>query len=162
MNRKEKGFTIVELLIVVVIIGILAAIVIVAYNGVTARANDSHRVSDVDTVKKFLEIFYVQNGYYPGSSNIINANAATALSTGPLKGLSPDALKGPGASASTVSSWGQWAGNVTTAGMNYAYKSFFSDGTDCLDVADRCTRYEIYYKLEAGDANYKLIYSANR
>lgn len=38
---KTRGFTIVELLIVIVVIGILAAIVIVAYQGVTNRANDS-------------------------------------------------------------------------------------------------------------------------
>ena len=40
-KTKNTGFTIVELLIVIVIIGILAAITIVAYNGIQNRANDT-------------------------------------------------------------------------------------------------------------------------
>lgn len=42
-NKQNSGFTIVELLIVIVVIGILAAITIVAYNGVQQRARDMTR-----------------------------------------------------------------------------------------------------------------------
>ncbi|PIZ60082.1 hypothetical protein COY18_01845, partial [Candidatus Saccharibacteria bacterium CG_4_10_14_0_2_um_filter_41_11] len=38
-RKKERGFTIVELLVVIVVIGILAAITIVSYTGITAKAN---------------------------------------------------------------------------------------------------------------------------
>ncbi len=50
-SLKSQGFTIVELLIVIVIIGILAALVIVAYNGIQARASDTKRVTDMQNVK---------------------------------------------------------------------------------------------------------------
>lgn len=62
---KQKGFTIVELLIVIVVIGILAAITIVAYNGIQSRARDAQRKSDVATITKALELYYLDNGSYP-------------------------------------------------------------------------------------------------
>ncbi len=63
--RKNTGFTIVELLIVVVIIGILAAIVIVAYNGVTSKAHDTTVQSDLSSLVKKLEAEKVTLGRYP-------------------------------------------------------------------------------------------------
>jgi type II secretion system protein G len=62
---KQRGFTIVELLIVIVVIAILAAITIVAYNGIQGRALDSDRVSDLATIRKALESYKVVNGSYP-------------------------------------------------------------------------------------------------
>ncbi len=64
----RAGFTIVELLIVVVVIGVLAAIVIVAYNGITASANDAAVESDLANMAKKIELFKVQNGAYPTNS----------------------------------------------------------------------------------------------
>jgi general secretion pathway protein G len=48
--KNEKGFTIVELLIVIVVIGILAAIVIVAYNGVQNKANTTKAQTNASAV----------------------------------------------------------------------------------------------------------------
>lgn len=77
---KQKGFTIVELLIVVVIIGILAAIVVVAYNGITSQANDSAVESDLATIAKKLEIYKVENGSYP-AHNTTELEAADMKAT---------------------------------------------------------------------------------
>ena len=68
-NRSErceaglaaKGFTIVELLIVVVVIAILAAIVIVSYNGITSQAKESVRKADISTWKKKSEIYKIEH-----------------------------------------------------------------------------------------------------
>ena len=64
-NRQQTGFTIVELLIVIVVIAILAAISIVAYNGIQTRGRDAQRLSDVATVQKAMELFNTDQGRYP-------------------------------------------------------------------------------------------------
>ncbi len=64
-QTKQKGFTIVELLIVIVIIGILAAISIVAYNGVTQKARDDRRASNARNVVNALSSYQAENGTWP-------------------------------------------------------------------------------------------------
>lgn len=62
---RRSGFTIVELLIVIVVIGILAAITIVAYNGVQQRGRDVKRTNDVGYLKKLVEMYKIDIGTYP-------------------------------------------------------------------------------------------------
>ena len=68
MKKPQPGFTIVELLIVIVVIAILAAISIVAYTGIQQRARDSKRQSDMKSVEKVLELYHVDKGGYPNCS----------------------------------------------------------------------------------------------
>lgn len=77
MNKSTSGFTIVELLIVIVVIGILAAITIVAYNGVQNRAFDTSIQSDLKNIAQKLEIGRVDSptDSYP----ITNASLATIV-----------------------------------------------------------------------------------
>lgn len=64
---NRRGFTIVELLIVIVVIGILAAIVIVAYNGVQSRAKYSREQSDMNAINKLVQMYYATNSQYPST-----------------------------------------------------------------------------------------------
>jgi len=68
-KQNLRGFTIVELLIVIVVIAILAAISIVAYNGIQQRGRDSNRQSGLANIQKALELYYVDNGQYPPSTS---------------------------------------------------------------------------------------------
>ncbi|MBC7943306.1 prepilin-type N-terminal cleavage/methylation domain-containing protein, partial [Candidatus Saccharibacteria bacterium] len=75
-KNKQPGFTIVELLIVIVVIGILAAITIVAYNGVQQRAVVASLTSDLDNGSKTLKLFQVDNGSYPTTINCAIADSS--------------------------------------------------------------------------------------
>lgn len=69
MKKTTSGFTIVELLIVIVVIAILAAISMVAYRGVQDRANDAAVVNDLAVLKKKIELYKVDNSdLYPGGA----------------------------------------------------------------------------------------------
>lgn len=66
MRKTTSGFTIVELLIVIVIIGILAAVTIVAYNGIQQRARNAQIANGVKTYQKALVSYAIDNHAYPG------------------------------------------------------------------------------------------------
>ena len=68
INKKQNGFTIVELLVVIIVIGILATITIVSYVGITARANTAKSLVNATSAKNVAEVFFAENGYYPSFS----------------------------------------------------------------------------------------------
>ncbi len=63
--RRQQGFTIVELLIVIVVIAIIAAISIVTYSGIQQRAQNSAFASTANATVKALKMYYSQEGHYP-------------------------------------------------------------------------------------------------
>jgi len=73
-TQDQKGFTIVELLIVVVVIAILAAITIVSYNGITNRANASASKSTAATWQKKVELYNSEQGNYPRTGAQMSAD----------------------------------------------------------------------------------------
>lgn len=87
--QAEKGFTIVELLIVIVVIGILAAIVIVAYNGIQSRANVTARNTTAENLAKKIEAYNAVKSAYP------TYNTASAVGT-QLNTVTDSAITGSG------------------------------------------------------------------
>jgi prepilin-type N-terminal cleavage/methylation domain-containing protein len=61
----KKGFTIIELLVCIVVIGILVTIMIVSYSGIQQRSRDSERGSDITTLKIAIEKYHSERGSYP-------------------------------------------------------------------------------------------------
>jgi len=67
MQKTKSGFTIVELLIVIVVIGVLAAITVVAYNGIQNRGYEASVRSDAASNVKKMMLFQVDNSRFPGT-----------------------------------------------------------------------------------------------
>ncbi|MEI8072762.1 MAG: prepilin-type N-terminal cleavage/methylation domain-containing protein [Candidatus Saccharibacteria bacterium] len=81
--NSKKGFTLLELLIVIVVIGVLAIIIIPNLVSGPTRARDSQRKADMQTVKNALETYYNDNNSYPVSLQILTQGAAPYIKTLP-------------------------------------------------------------------------------
>lgn len=153
--KNRAGFTLVELLIVIVVIAILASISVVAYNGIQARARDAQRKHDIQTIARALELYYIDHGQYPiitGSyywtpSYPMDARRATTLvpdSWEELRshlapyisniGMDPLNQRGP----SSIGHDGRYG---------YEYESN-PDGERCNIPRRTGQAYHLYYKLE--------------
>ncbi len=68
MKNKQKGFTLIEILVVVALIGFLASVVLVSLNVARIRSRDAKRLGDMSQLQKALELYYGNYKGYPGAS----------------------------------------------------------------------------------------------
>lgn len=93
MRRITRGFTIIELLVVVSVIGILATIVLIGFNRYQADTRDSQRSSQATILAEGLEKYYDKNGEYPGCPAI--TGSASSVTTNVLPGVEQKTLVTP-------------------------------------------------------------------
>ncbi|EPI2999069.1 pilin, partial [Neisseria gonorrhoeae] len=82
MNTLQKGFTLIELMIVIAIVGILAAVALPAYQDYTARAQVSEAILLAEGQKSAVTEYYLNNGKWPAD----NGAAGVASSPTDIKG----------------------------------------------------------------------------
>lgn len=78
MLQNKKGFTIIELLIVIAIIGLLATISMVALNGARLKGRDAKRVGDIRQVQTALELYFNDQNSYPVTATTLTLGSASA------------------------------------------------------------------------------------
>ncbi len=83
-SNKHFGFTLIEMLVVIAVIGILISISVVAFSAARMRSRDARRVAYVKQINEALELYYLHNGIYP---TLITAGQV--LSTGSTAYLNP-------------------------------------------------------------------------
>ena len=138
MKKHLTGFTIVELLVVIVVIGILALLVITTYSGIQQKARNSKRQTDVQSIQTQLEAFFSQNGYYPSLADV---NSSTWLGNN-MKSLDQNALVDP--SNPTQSK----VLIASPAAKSYAYAVTDASGASCESTDTNCAKYDLTATFE--------------
>jgi prepilin-type N-terminal cleavage/methylation domain-containing protein len=158
----KRGFTIVELIIVITIMGILLVLGVVNLNSSQANARDAERKSDVETIATALESFYnsgytskdnsQKTGQYPSTADLLPDP------TNIIKDTDTKALQAP-STTDTLSLIAATSNNTTESSIatdinKYVYQPLQSDGSLCDDSGNRttptqeCRKFNIYYKTE--------------
>jgi type IV pilus assembly protein PilA len=103
MKRIQKGFTLIELMIVVAIIGILAAVAIPAYQDYIVKAKLAKVQSTLDPVKMALAMYNQENGSFPNSATPATVWTSIGIaSSGPILPKEVNALAVDGTPGTTV------------------------------------------------------------
>lgn len=123
-KKAQSGFTLVELIIVIVVIGILAAIILVAYAGVTNRASNSADNANADQIVKVAETMNADGGSYPTTvSTLTNGDSTSKLPSGVMVVLT-----------STVPTEAQTETTLPTNSPKKTYSVMFCSATGGLNV----------------------------
>lgn len=148
IRSKQHGFTIIELLVVVIIIGILSALVISTYSGVQAKNRNSDRQAAIDTLQSQLETYYAQYNKYP---TLANVNDATWRKDNLVKATDNE-LQDPSWTDKnkTCNLNGKAIATVQPTDDCYAYQVTGTDGSACDNVGVMCAQYTLTAMLEGG------------
>lgn len=149
---RYRGFTVVELVIVITIIGILITLTSASLNNSIIGARDSERKTDIETIAVNLEKYYNSNGgTYPSTDLITNENIKNIFPDIDTKSLSAPGITNssltPAATKDTVSSLSKYS---------YIYQPFDESGELCKSVSSECRRFILYCFLESSNEIYSV------
>jgi type IV pilus assembly protein PilA len=151
LKDQNRGFTIVELLIVIVVIGILALLVVTTYAGIQQKARNTKRQTDVAALQTQIEGFFTANNYYP---NLNDLNSSTWLAAN-MKSLDTAALVDPSNATQSQTLV------AAPAAKSYSYAVTDATGASCAGVppADQtCAKYTLTATYE-GTVNNATTFS---
>ena len=143
-RSQSSGFTIVELLIVIVVIGILAGLVITTYNGIQQKARNTERTTDLKTFQSQLEAYNANNGRYPTTANLGTTSATNVtFIASDLKGMDKETLRDPKGASGDYS--------LLNTGTGTANKyTYVPSPSGCDNSATDCISYKLYAVPEGG------------
>jgi prepilin-type N-terminal cleavage/methylation domain-containing protein len=171
INMNRRGFTIVELIIVITIMGILLVLGVANLRSSQAGGRDSERKTDVETIASYLDSYYKTGsdfalvaGSYP--STLLTSSGVEYMEAA-LSDIDVSSLEAPGITDPTQTFVSATNNVQVTTGVTpqptinqYVYQPIKSDGTLCTG-SDECRKFNIYWRSEA-DNNVYIVTSKNQ
>jgi general secretion pathway protein G len=122
-RKLEEGFTLIEIMVVILILGLLATIVVQSLRGATDKAKRTKAEADISELKTALDRYYLDNGYYPTTDQSLQA-----LVSQPTSGRVPANYEEGGyIERVPLDPWGN-PYFYQSDGNSYMLKSFGADG----------------------------------
>lgn len=147
LNKKlspiftEEGFTILELLVVLIIIGVLVAFIVSTYAGIRQKERNTLRQNNITLLQGKLELYHAEFFNYPTFNELNNPDWRAVN----LKNFDNNILRDPSNTNTLLS--------PKPVAKSYAYIVTGSDGSACDNLAKKCTEYTITATLE-GNATF--------
>lgn len=147
---SKSGFTLVETLIVIIIVGIIISITMIAYSRVQQDARDSTRRGNSTVIAEGLETYYSKNGEYPSVRSLVNNYPDnTGTSVAAKLNISVSALKMPKMPAGATNSLYS-AGAPSSDYITYVAKSYSNDTNCQSSPTGGCDEFTMKYAQENG------------
>jgi prepilin-type N-terminal cleavage/methylation domain-containing protein len=148
LRSTQSGFTLIELVIVIIILGILLTVVGTTYRGVQAKNRNSQRETAVTTLQGGLETYYAETSMYPTLADLNNASWVAAH----MHDTPTSALRDPSWSTSVKScTSNSHSVLIDHPAMGcYSYQPVSNDGSACDNVKKICAHYTLTADLEGG------------
>lgn len=163
----RRGFTAVELLITITIMGILLTVAVVSLISSQTQARDEERKTDVQTIANHLETFYRSGtegsttiGRYP--STVLTTSGDTFIQQ-TLQDINLKTLQAPGAASIAASFIAATNTNQTESGVTpqptttqYVYQPLQASGALCTTELQECRKFNIFYRSESAGSVQKV------
>lgn len=124
LTHSAKGFSLIELLVVISIIGLLSGLMITNLVGARARARDARLKGELDSVKKALALYQVQYGAYPGGTNGLAFNGCGPAGNAPCPYCSTSDFAAGGADGCGTS----FMQHITRSGSYFFFRYYQCSG----------------------------------
>lgn len=168
----RRGFTVVELIITVTIMGILLTLAVVNLNSTQVGARDTERKEDVAALATNLEAYYRNGteastlvGRYPPTSLTLSGETSVRAS---LRDIDFKSVTAPGSTGVAATFISATNAVQTTSGVTpqptttqYVYQPLQANGTLCTAANHECRKFNIFYRLEV-DNTVNMVTSKNQ
>ncbi|TAH33228.1 type II secretion system protein [Candidatus Saccharibacteria bacterium] len=164
----DSGYTIIELLIVIVLLGIFASLIVFVPSNLQDSGDDQERTDDISSIARRLEMAYdAQDLGTPSYPSTVEFNNDLTTKTRTASRIPQDALKAPGSSTSSVvmatsnSSTSPIAGSINNT--QYVYQPLTASGALCnasdstTSAANYCVGFFLYYRSVTEDKVKKVM-----